>query len=488
MATEDKKTEPIKETDKKEEEKKGEENKSSGSKEMYPSVDDVAEVCTWAEKSSIAKFLPPVINKMAELGMTSKNQLIGVVATIHTECMWEGSLKESGAVDGVTYGPGHPVGRGLTQLTWSENYIAAGKALGIDLIGNPDLALEPNNSVGIFFWYYTGTSGGSEDIRPFAEKGDWENVRSIVNKGSSGKYHLTTESDKYMPTIERGLAVFKQGISATGVISGSDDYDTGNGSNVTLAGQHNPMSQLSALEYALGLMMMDYHKAMQLEAYLDVAAQPDILKLDAQLTFEAKGFGEESGLDDTYTVEEVLFVFGDRLTAELKAYKPNPDAPRPMVFAGDASKPLAATTNKGSSAIASGPINQRILENTKKNKGADSSAGPGGGNVACAWCVNKYSVVPSGLPGLGGGQAGSDYVPTCVEDMEAGRADSVALSSIQPGDIWISFDMAHIGVVIEGGMVLSNSSSRASYDWVATVEEYRSFYGGTEHGFFRLKK
>lgn len=38
--------------------------------------------------------------------------------------------------DGARY-----CGRGYVQLTWKSNYAKAGKALGIDLVGNPDLAM-----------------------------------------------------------------------------------------------------------------------------------------------------------------------------------------------------------------------------------------------------------------------------------------------------------------------------------------------------------
>src|SRR5438445_5065764 len=36
-------------------------------------------------------------------------------------------------------------GRGYVQLTWATNYKNAGKALGIDLVGHPELALEKEN-------------------------------------------------------------------------------------------------------------------------------------------------------------------------------------------------------------------------------------------------------------------------------------------------------------------------------------------------------
>ena len=49
--------------------------------------------------------------------------------------------------DGVKY-----AGRGLVQLTGARNYRTAGKRLGIDLLGNPDLALQPDVAARILIW------------------------------------------------------------------------------------------------------------------------------------------------------------------------------------------------------------------------------------------------------------------------------------------------------------------------------------------------
>ncbi len=42
-------------------------------------------------------------------------------------------------------------GRGLVQLTWEANYRTMGTALGLDLVHNPDLALDLHNAVQIMF-------------------------------------------------------------------------------------------------------------------------------------------------------------------------------------------------------------------------------------------------------------------------------------------------------------------------------------------------
>lgn len=40
-------------------------------------------------------------------------------------------------------------GRGYVQLTWKTNYEQAGRALGVDLVSNPDLALQPQHAAAI---------------------------------------------------------------------------------------------------------------------------------------------------------------------------------------------------------------------------------------------------------------------------------------------------------------------------------------------------
>lgn len=45
-------------------------------------------------------------------------------------------------------------GRGYVQLTGRDNYTRAGRALGIDLVNNPNLAANPNAAAQIAVWYW----------------------------------------------------------------------------------------------------------------------------------------------------------------------------------------------------------------------------------------------------------------------------------------------------------------------------------------------
>ena len=74
-------------------------------------------------------------------------------------------------------------GRGYVQLTWLENYIAMGQALGVDLHHDPDLALQPGvayqiMSRGMRMGSFTGVKLGTY-IK--GEACDFLNARKIIN-------------------------------------------------------------------------------------------------------------------------------------------------------------------------------------------------------------------------------------------------------------------------------------------------------------------
>lgn len=81
--------------------------------------------------------------------------------------------------DGVRY---H--GRSYPQLTGRANYRKLGQRLGIDLEGNPDLALQPDIgarilAVGMTEGLFTGKS--LSDYLPGDRQPDWWNARRIIN-------------------------------------------------------------------------------------------------------------------------------------------------------------------------------------------------------------------------------------------------------------------------------------------------------------------
>jgi len=72
-------------------------------------------------------------------------------------------------------------GRGYPQLTGRANYLLAGEALGIDLVGNPDLAMDPVISARLTAWF-----AKLHHIDVAANAQDWNHVRRIWNGGLNG--------------------------------------------------------------------------------------------------------------------------------------------------------------------------------------------------------------------------------------------------------------------------------------------------------------
>jgi predicted chitinase len=108
-----------------------------------------------------------------------------------------------GAVDAAT---GHAYyGRGFVQMTWKENYAKLGKLLGLDLVREPDLAMEPATAatimcVGMEKGLFTGKALGDYFD---SNTDDPVNARRIVNGTDKAKlvaaYHV-----KALQAVEAG--------------------------------------------------------------------------------------------------------------------------------------------------------------------------------------------------------------------------------------------------------------------------------------------
>ena len=120
---------------------------------------------------------------------TSVNQLAYVLSTAIGECNLR-PIKEYRAKAGTGHydiqnkywGTGF-YGRGYVQLTWKDNYSKFSKLLGIDLVGNPDLALKPDVAgkiicIGMTKGLFTGRSLNTYFS---GSNADWTNARRIIN-------------------------------------------------------------------------------------------------------------------------------------------------------------------------------------------------------------------------------------------------------------------------------------------------------------------
>ncbi len=87
-------------------------------------------------------------------------------------------------------------GRGPIQLTGRNNYIACGKALGLDLVDNPDLAVQPSIAFRTAGWFWS-----TRGLNALADKSDYRTITLRINGGYTGY------ADRVM-YYERALKVF----------------------------------------------------------------------------------------------------------------------------------------------------------------------------------------------------------------------------------------------------------------------------------------
>jgi putative chitinase len=72
-------------------------------------------------------------------------------------------------------------GRGIKQLTGKENYQRCSEALGVDLVENPDLLLEPKYATLSAGWFWN-----KHNLNDLADKSDVETMTKRINGGLLG--------------------------------------------------------------------------------------------------------------------------------------------------------------------------------------------------------------------------------------------------------------------------------------------------------------
>jgi putative chitinase len=87
-------------------------------------------------------------------------------------------------------------GRGLKQLTGKFNYEKCGASLGIDLVSNPDLLLEPMYAARSAGWFWK-----ANNLASFADRGDLEGMTKKINGGLIGYAERKAKYDKVLAAI-----------------------------------------------------------------------------------------------------------------------------------------------------------------------------------------------------------------------------------------------------------------------------------------------
>jgi len=126
----------------------------------------------------------------ADTALTDIRWAAYMLGTVKRECgdEWK-PIREYDRGHGRPYGikdteTGHTYyGRGFVQLTWKGNYATMGKALGVDLLYNPDLALDPTVAYRIMSYGMRNGSFTGVGLKKYinAEKCDYLNARRIIN-------------------------------------------------------------------------------------------------------------------------------------------------------------------------------------------------------------------------------------------------------------------------------------------------------------------
>ncbi|GAA2822633.1 glycoside hydrolase family 19 protein [Kribbella solani] len=122
-----------------------------------------------ANPSIVETGLPSLNQAMRDANINTAYRKAAFLATLVHESRLEYNIREIG--DTRLYG-----GRGYIQLTGDFNYGPAGQYFGIDLLGNPDLAMSLQWSAPIARWYWTV----ARNINPYADNLDMGRVNAAI--------------------------------------------------------------------------------------------------------------------------------------------------------------------------------------------------------------------------------------------------------------------------------------------------------------------
>jgi putative chitinase len=163
---------------------------------MFPLSPERIASITGCPAANVAVNWPLVEADLNDMSIGSTRTCIAAIATIvvetaHTfkpiheygtaayfEAHYQGraDLGNTHPGDGVKF-----AGRGLIQTTGEINYEEDGKLIGVDLLSNPDKALEPHNAAALFVSFFW-----KKGIAADADRADWVTVRHKVNGGRNG--------------------------------------------------------------------------------------------------------------------------------------------------------------------------------------------------------------------------------------------------------------------------------------------------------------
>ena len=170
---------------------------------------DQIEKATACPRGNVVTNWPYICNALEDAGISSKNVEIAAAATVAVETGIFKPLKERQAdlakqpalaALQARYYPSGYYGRGFIQLTWKDNYQKYAQLTGVDLVGNPDLLLQPHVSAQVLALFFQ-----ENHIDVAANDQDWRKVRKLVNGGLMGWDYYSKIICKLTMGVDDGL-------------------------------------------------------------------------------------------------------------------------------------------------------------------------------------------------------------------------------------------------------------------------------------------
>ena len=168
-------------------------------------TDEVAKA-TGCPQRNVALYWPLIVASLEWKGINSVNTQIAAAATVAVETGSFAPIQERHA-DPIKqpavwalqerYWPSGYFGRGFIQLTHKRNYEKYGPIVGVDLVGHPELAMDPPVSARILAAFFE-----ENRIDIAADVADWKRVRKLVNGGLIGYDKLI----KVVNALKSGVA------------------------------------------------------------------------------------------------------------------------------------------------------------------------------------------------------------------------------------------------------------------------------------------
>jgi hypothetical protein len=149
------------------------------------SAEEIAAACQ-CPVATVRVNWPLLYDALLREGILTRDVARGILGTVavetaHTfapvrEAFW---LPESWRAANLRYYPWY--GRGFIQLTWESNYRTYGQAIGVDLLTDPDVAMQNMPAARVMASYFN-----ARGVADACNQEDWSEVRRLVQGADAG--------------------------------------------------------------------------------------------------------------------------------------------------------------------------------------------------------------------------------------------------------------------------------------------------------------